>query len=88
MSAIGDISTFTDQGKDLMNKATDKARAAAKQGRDMTDAALQQVRDTAADMSHSILKYTKRNPGKALLIAATSGALLAAVIVALTSSRD
>ena len=88
MNTIDDISTFTDQGKDLMNKATDKARAAAKQGRDMTDAALQQVRDTAVDVSDGILKYTKRNPGKALLIAATSGALLAALIVARTSSRD
>ena len=128
MNTTGDNTTFTDQGKDLVNKAakkiqgglqdakslaeeagdhlsstmktlssnvgpsidkvTGKAQAVAKQGREMTDAAIQQVRDTAADMSDSLLKYTKRNPGKALLMAAASGALLATRIMELTPSRD
>ena len=71
-----------------IDKLTDRAQAVAKEGRDMTDAAIQQARDTAADMSHDLIRYTKKNPGKALLMAAASGALLAAIIAALTPSRD
>ncbi len=71
-----------------IDKMTDTAQAMARQGRDMADAAIQQARETAADMSHTMMKYTKKNPGKALLIAAASGALLAALIVGLTPSRD
>jgi gas vesicle protein len=128
MNTTGDNTTFTDQGKDLVNKAAKKmqgglqgvksiaeeagdhlsgtmnnlssnvgpsidkvagkARAVAEQGMEMTDIAIQQVRDTAADISDSLLKYTKRNPGKALLMAAAGGALLATLIMALTPSRD
>jgi gas vesicle protein len=71
-----------------IDKVTGKAQAVTRQGRDMTDAAIQQVRDTAADMSDDLTKYTKKNPGKALLMAAVSGALLATLIMALTPSRD
>jgi ElaB/YqjD/DUF883 family membrane-anchored ribosome-binding protein len=110
MNTIAGNTTFADQGKDLVNKATkkiqgglqdamslaeeagnqlsSKAQAVAKQGRDMADAAIEQVRDSAADLSHNLIKYTKKNPGKALLMAAATGALLAAIIVALTPSRD
>lgn len=99
MNNIGNNTTFTDQGKDLVktltsnvgliiDKVTGKAQAMATQSRDMTGAAIQQVRGAAADVTDSLMKYTKRDPGKALLIAAASGALLAALIVALTPSRD
>ena len=128
MNSTGDNTTFTDQGKDLVNKAakriqgglqdakslaeeagdhlsstvktlssnvgssidkvTGKAQGLAKQGRDTIDTAVQQVRDSAADMSDSLTTYTKDNPGKALLMAAASGALLVALIRALTPSRD
>jgi hypothetical protein len=71
-----------------IDKMTDTAQAVARQGRDMADAAIQQMRDTGADISHTMMKYTKKNPGRALLIAAASGALLAALIVGLTPSRD
>jgi ElaB/YqjD/DUF883 family membrane-anchored ribosome-binding protein len=98
MNKIGDNTTFTDQGKDLVktltsnvgpsiDKVTGKAQAMAKHGRDMTDAAIQQVRGTAVDATDRLMKYTKKNPGKALLIAAASGALLAALVVALSPSR-
>lgn len=98
MNKIGDNTTFTDQGKDLVktltsnvgpsiDKVTGKAQAMAKHGRDMTHAAIQQVRGTAVDATDSLMKYTKKNPGKALLIAAASGALLAALVVALSPSR-
>ena len=98
MNKIGDNTTFTDQGKDLVktltsnvgpsiDKVTGKAQAMAKHGGDMTDAAIQQVRGTAVDATDSLMKYTKKNPGKALVIAAASGALLAALVVALSPSR-
>jgi ElaB/YqjD/DUF883 family membrane-anchored ribosome-binding protein len=82
------VKTMSNNVGPTIDKVTGKAQAMAKQGRDMTDAAIQQVRDTAADMSDNLLKYTKRNPGKALLIAAASGVLLATLVMALTPSRD
>ena len=99
MNTSGDNTNFADQGKDLANKAADKiqggfqgvtgkAQALAKQGRDTIDTAVQQVRDTTADMSDSLMTYAKDNPGKALLMAAASGALLVALIRALTPPRD
>jgi len=78
---------FSNVGASI-DKVTGKAQTVARQGRDMTDAAIQQVRDTAADMSNDLTKYTKKNPGKALLMTAASGALLATLIIALTPSRD
>jgi ElaB/YqjD/DUF883 family membrane-anchored ribosome-binding protein len=99
MNTTGDNTNLADQGKDLANKAaekiqsglqgmTGKAQSLAKQGRDTIDTAVQQVRDTTADMSDSLLTYAKDNPGKALLMAAASGALLVALIRALTPPRD
>jgi ElaB/YqjD/DUF883 family membrane-anchored ribosome-binding protein len=82
------VKTLSSNVGPSIDKVTGNAQAVAKQGREMTDAAIQQVRDTAADMSDSLLKYTKRNPGKALLMAAASGALLATLIMVLTPSRD
>jgi len=99
MNTSGDNTNFADQGKDLANKAaeklqgglqgvTGKAEALAKQGGDTIDTAVQQVRDTTADMSDRLLAYAKDNPGKALLMAAASGALLVTLIKALTPRRD
>jgi ElaB/YqjD/DUF883 family membrane-anchored ribosome-binding protein len=82
------VKTMSSNVGPTIDKVTGKAQAVARQGRDMTDAAIQQVRDAAADMSANLLKYTKRNPGKALLIAAASGALLATLVMARTPSRD
>jgi hypothetical protein len=100
MNTTGDNTNFADQGKDLANKAADNlqgglqhaknfgkeaGKTLAKQGRDTIDTAVRQVRDTTADI---LLTYTKDNPGKALLMAAASGALLVTLIKALTSPRD
>jgi ElaB/YqjD/DUF883 family membrane-anchored ribosome-binding protein len=86
---------FSGKGKTLarnvehsIDEVTGKAQGLAKQGWDTIDTAVQQVRDTAADMSDSLTTYTKDSPGKALLMAAASGALLVALIKALTPSRD
>ena len=82
------VKNMTSNVGPTIDKVTGKAQAVARQGRDMTDAAIRQVRDTAADMSDNLLRYTKRNPGKALLIAAASGVLLATLVTALTPSDD
>jgi hypothetical protein len=47
-----------------------------------------QARDVASNASESIVAYTKKNPVKALVIAAASGALLYAAIKARSPSRD
>ena len=103
MNTTGDDTNFADQGKDLANKAADNlqgglqdaknlgkeaGKTLAKQGRDTIDTAVRQVRDTTADMSGSLVTYTKDNPGKALRMAAASGALLVTLIKALTPPRD
>jgi len=71
-----------------IDKMRGNAQTLAQQGRDTIDAAVQQARDTASDVSGSLMTYTKDNPAKALLMAAAFGALLAALIKSLTPSRD
>jgi ElaB/YqjD/DUF883 family membrane-anchored ribosome-binding protein len=71
-----------------IDKVRGNAQILAQQGRNTIDAAVQQARDTAADVSGSLMTYTKDNPAKAWLIAAASGALLVALIKSLTPSRD
>lgn len=48
---------------------------AAQRGSAISDL-VSQGRDAAADASDSILAYTKKNPAKALALAAVAGALL------------
>jgi ElaB/YqjD/DUF883 family membrane-anchored ribosome-binding protein len=72
----------------LLKKATGQAQALGKQGIDAVSDMAQQVRDTAADASGSIIAYTKKQPATALAIAAASGALLFALLKMLTPSRD
>jgi ElaB/YqjD/DUF883 family membrane-anchored ribosome-binding protein len=71
-----------------VKKATNQARTIGQQGIDAVSDAISQARDAASDASDSIVAYTKKNPVKALAIAAAAGALLYAVTRALTPSRD
>lgn len=71
-----------------IRKVTNQALALGKQGIDAVSDAWAQARDTAVDASDSIVAYTKKNPVKALAFAAASGALLYAIIQALTAERD
>jgi ElaB/YqjD/DUF883 family membrane-anchored ribosome-binding protein len=72
----------------MVEKIADQARTVAKQGMETVSAATQQVRDTAAQLSDSVVSYTKKNPVKALLISAAAGAVLLTLIKALVPSRD
>ena len=87
--------TVARQGQALANKAAPflsqiagQAKAFGKQSADAVSDAAQQARKTASQASDSIIEYTQENPAKALLIAAASGALVFALIKALTPSRD
>ncbi len=60
---------------------------AAKRGSAFADL-VSQGRDAAADASDSILAYTKKNPAKALAMAAVAGALLFVIAKANVARGD
>jgi hypothetical protein len=72
----------------MIRKAAGQAQAVGKQGIDAITDAASQVSEAASNASVSIVAYTKKNPATALAIAAASGALLYALIKALTSRRE
>jgi ElaB/YqjD/DUF883 family membrane-anchored ribosome-binding protein len=72
----------------VVNKSAKRVQSAGRQGLDSISDMAGQARDAASDVTDSILAYTKSHPVKALAIAATAGALLYAVIRALSPSRD
>jgi len=79
----------------LADKAADKvqggirdAQHAAKEAAAAVTDAAQRTRDVASHTAGSIVRYTKKNPMTALMIAAASGALLLGLIKVLTPSRD
>jgi ElaB/YqjD/DUF883 family membrane-anchored ribosome-binding protein len=70
-----------------LGKAADRVQSMGKQGLDAITNVTSQARDVASKTSDSIVGYTKRNPVRALAIAAGSGALLYAAIKALRPPR-
>jgi ElaB/YqjD/DUF883 family membrane-anchored ribosome-binding protein len=84
--------TLADKAADKVQGGIRDARHAAKEAADaVTDAATdaaQRTRDVAAHTAGSIVRYTKKNPMTALMIAAASGALLLGLINVLKPSRD
>lgn len=71
-----------------VRRSSKQIQSASQQGlRAITDMA-GQARDAASNASESIVAYTKKNPVKALAIAAASGALLYAAVKALSPSRN
>jgi ElaB/YqjD/DUF883 family membrane-anchored ribosome-binding protein len=68
-------------------KAVNRAQSIGRQSLDTISDMASQAQDAASNASDSIVAYTKKNPLTALTIAAASGALLYAVIKALTPSR-
>lgn len=82
------VSGFMKQGQDFADKASRQARVAGKRSLNVVSDAAQQALDTASDATDSALAYTRKNPGRALLLAAASGVILAALVKALAPSRD
>ena len=65
-----------------------QAQSASQQGLHAVTAMANQARDAASNASDSIVAYTKKNPVKALAIAAAAGALLYAAARALSPPSD
>ena len=86
------VQSGIDRGSAIASDGVEAAREQAKSAlgkmSDRGGAAIQQVRDTTAQASDSIIEYTRANPVKALMMAAASGALLITVLKALSPSRD
>jgi ElaB/YqjD/DUF883 family membrane-anchored ribosome-binding protein len=90
--AADTVQSGIDRGSAAVSDGVETARSQAKSAigkiSDQGSAAVRQARDTATQAADSVIDYTRTNPVKALLVAAASGALLLAVIKALTPSRD
>ncbi len=71
-----------------LSETVGRAQAMGRQGFDAVSDAAQRAQEIASDTSDSIIRYTRKNPAKALLIAAAAGALLLSVVQMLKSSRD
>jgi ElaB/YqjD/DUF883 family membrane-anchored ribosome-binding protein len=71
-----------------LSRAAGRAQSMGKQGLDAIIDMASQTRDVVSDTSQSIVAYTKKNPAKALTIAAASGALIYAAIKLVAPSRD
>jgi ElaB/YqjD/DUF883 family membrane-anchored ribosome-binding protein len=71
-----------------LTKVAGRAQSMGKQGLDAITHMANQTRDVVSDTSESIVAYTKKNPAKALTIAAASGALLYAAFKVVATSRD
>jgi ElaB/YqjD/DUF883 family membrane-anchored ribosome-binding protein len=71
-----------------VSRGSRRAQSIGKQGLDAITDAASQARDVASNASDSIMAYTKKNPIKALAIAAAAGAVLYAAIKSLSPSRD
>jgi ElaB/YqjD/DUF883 family membrane-anchored ribosome-binding protein len=71
-----------------LTKAVGRAQSMGRHGIDAVGDAAEQALDVASIASDSIVRYTRKNPIQALMIAAASGALLLSVIKVLKTSRD
>ncbi len=71
-----------------IDKASRRAQAMANQAVDTASRAAQQLRDGVSDLTDGAVAYTKKNPMKAVMIAAASGAVIFGLVRAFTSSRD
>jgi ElaB/YqjD/DUF883 family membrane-anchored ribosome-binding protein len=77
------LENATSKVSDALSSGSKRVQSMGKQGLDAITDMTSQARDVAADAGDSIVAYTKKNPVKALTIAATAGALLYAAIKAL-----
>jgi ElaB/YqjD/DUF883 family membrane-anchored ribosome-binding protein len=82
------LSSKADELRDDAGSVLSRAQAMGRQGFDAVSEAAQRAQEIASDTSDSVIRYTKKNPVKAILIAAASGALLLSVIQMLKPSRD
>jgi ElaB/YqjD/DUF883 family membrane-anchored ribosome-binding protein len=84
----GKLQDVRSEAGTVVNRGQRRVQSAAKHGLEAITEMAGQTRDVASNASDSIVGYTKKNPVKALAIAAASGAVLYAAIKALSPSRD
>lgn len=72
----------------VLRNVYSQTQAAGKRGIGVVSYMVSQARDAATDASDSIIAYTKKNPAKALAVAAVAGALLFALAKANAMRRD
>lgn len=82
------LTDVRDKSVPLIRKIGGRAQSAAKQSLGAISDIADQASHMAAGTADSIVRYTKKNPMKALAIAAASGALLYAVMKASRFYRD
>jgi hypothetical protein len=82
------VNDFVKQGRDLADQAVDTAQVFRKRGLRVARDTTKQALDVASDTADSVIRYTKKNPTKALLLAAASGAVLVTLARILSPSRD
>lgn len=73
---------------DNSSHATAQGQAAMDDAAEAVQGGLDQIRSRAGQAADSISRYTRDNPGMALLIAAATGAALLALLRAVTPSSD
>ena len=79
------VADVHDKAVPMIIEAAGRAQSTAQQSFDAINDIADQARDMAASATDSIVSYTKKNPVKALAIAAASGAVLYAAIKAFRS---
>jgi ElaB/YqjD/DUF883 family membrane-anchored ribosome-binding protein len=84
-----DLSEFASRGQAVADKAADRAQGIVSQAADAISDAARKARGFAFDTQDSVVTYTREKPVKALMIAATAGAIIVTLIRALSpSNRD
>jgi ElaB/YqjD/DUF883 family membrane-anchored ribosome-binding protein len=76
------------EAEPALSKASAQVQSTAQRGLEAITDTANQARDAASNAADSIVAYTKKNPAKALALAAGSGVVLYALIKALVPSRD
>jgi ElaB/YqjD/DUF883 family membrane-anchored ribosome-binding protein len=84
----GKVEEYRSDAGSALTKAVDRVQSIGKQAVDAVTDAAERTRDVATDTAGSIVRYTKKNPMTALMIAAASGALLLTLIKVLRPSRN
>lgn len=82
------LDSVRDNAGPALDKATRRAQDVAAQGLQAATRAAQQLRDGVVDLAEGATEYTRKNPMKAVMIAAASGAVLFGLVKAFTSPRD
>jgi X-X-X-Leu-X-X-Gly heptad repeat protein len=87
--AVSDkMDSVRDNAGPALDKAARRAQDVATQGLQAAGRAAQQLRDGVVDLADGAAAYTKKNPMKAVMIAAASGAVIFGLVRAFSAPRD